>query len=148
MGAKKGHFTSHEIKENARLITARALGHVIKLKLRDLAYCLPLNPPVTISVTQPIGTHVCSWVIGLSADVISECLLLSSDPQTYPFFLADISDTGAPAGDPDAGRDARAAERGARPLHAVRLQRELELGDAPPQHRPAPRRVREGAVYI
>ena len=57
---------------------------------------------------------------------------------------ADLPDIGAPARDPDAGRDAREAERGAGSLHAVRLQRELELGDAPLQHRPAPHRVREG----
>ena len=61
----------------------------------------------------------------------------------HPFF-AGISDVGAPARDPDAGRDTREAERGAGSLHAVRLQRELELGDAPLQHRPAPHRIREG----
>ena len=60
------------------------------------------------------------------------------------FLTADIPNVGAPPRDPDAGRDAREAERGAGSVHAVRLQRELELGDASLQHRPATHRVREG----
>ena len=50
--------------------------------------------------------------------------------------VSDLPSVRAPGGGGEPARGGHAAGVGAGQLCAVHLQRELELGDAPPQHRP------------